>query len=132
MMPIGQSPSPRPRVPNRSDSESQTPSPRPHVRSRRDSDLQPLRRSNCTRSRERNHSIDITADETQQISNRRGGCDPSAVVPRKERRLSAETKASTTGDNVIDQQFIGLINNGFTCYLNVILILLVTIPFYRD
>ena len=104
----------------------------PHVRSRRDSDPQPLRRSNRIRFRERNHSMDITADQPQQISSRRRGRDPSAVVPRKERRLSVESKASTTGDNVIDQQFIGLINNGFTCYLNVILILFVTIPFYRD
>ena len=111
---------------------SQSPSPRPRVRSRRDSDPQPLRRSNRIRSRERPHSMDLTVAEIQQISSRRRGRDPSAVVPRKERRLSVETKASTTGDNVIDQQFIGLINNGFTCYLNVILILLVTIPFYRD
>ena len=121
----------RPRI---HDAESQLPSPRPHVRGRRDSDPQPLRRSNRIRSRERSHSMDLTVHQTQQISSRRRGRDPSAVVPRKERRVSTETKASTTSDNdpLVDQQFIGLINYGFTCYLNVISILLVTIPFYRD
>ena len=75
------------------DPEPQSPSPRSRVRQRRDSDPQPLRRSDRVRSRERPRSMDMTDAEIQQISSRRRGRDPSAVVPRKERRVSTETKA---------------------------------------